>query len=122
MIENKNYIMEHWNEYNIVDSKEDMLKLLNILDAHGENLDKMHDLYMGNTAFCCQIYFNMGGVSSDRETVSVLFDYHVFFTTYESMIEWYKERAEEMEMTLEDFMEYEDIRKTEDGYVVNIGC
>jgi hypothetical protein len=38
------------------------------------------------------------------------------------MIEWYKERAEEMEMTLEDFMEYEDIRKTEDGYVVNIGC
>lgn len=112
----KEYILDHWQQYNIVDSREEMFSLLNILEAHNETLDSMHDVYMGNTEFCCSIFYNMG-VSSDRETVKAIFDHNVFYTSYDAMIQAYKEAAEEEETTLEEYMEFEDIRQTSNGYV-----
>ena len=112
----KQFFLNSWQQYNIVDSREQMLALLNILEAHGENLDTMHDIYMGNSDFCCSIFYNMG-VSSDRETVQAIFEHNVFYTSYDAMIAAYQEAADEEETTLEEYMEYEDIRKTTDGYV-----
>ena len=112
----KEYILNHWQQYDIVDSKEQMLALLNILEAHNETLDSVHDVYMGNTEFCCSIYYNMG-VSNDRETVQAILDHNIFYVSYDALVEACEEDAAENSVTVEEYIAYEDIRETTDGFV-----
>lgn len=114
----KQYILNNWNAYDIVDSIEEMLVLLNILEAHKENLDSLHDVpYQGYTEFCGIV----GTYEDDRDVVSALFEHDVFYETMEDLHRVIMEDIEcsynDGEMTLEEYLETEDIRKTSDGYV-----
>lgn len=107
----KAYIMENWQAYNIVDSKEEMKKLLNILEAHGENLDTFH----AATSGFCGIY---GEFANDRDTAQTLFNFNCFYNSREEMETICREDAEEVcGITLKEYLEGEDIRKTSDGLV-----
>ena len=112
----KNYILSHWNQYNMVDSREEMVKVLNILEAHNENLDTMHDIVMGNTEWLCGIWMT-SNPQTDREVKEILYDFNCFYRTMEEMRESVREMAEDCEMTVDEFLETEDIRKTSDGFV-----
>lgn len=112
----KNYILSHWDQYNMVNTQEEMVKLLNILEAHDENLDTMHDIVMGNTEWLCGIWMN-SAPSTDREVKDILFDFNCFYRTMEEMRESVREIAEDCEMTIDEFIDTEDIRETSDGYV-----
>ena len=35
-------MLDHWEAYDVADSKREFLELLNILQACGENLDSLH--------------------------------------------------------------------------------
>lgn len=106
----KIYILKNWQTYNLVNSQEEMRKLLNILEAHGENLDTLHDA----TNEFCGIY---GAFSCDRDVVQALFDFNCFYNNKEEMEKACQENAEGSGMTLAEYMEYEDIRNTSDGLV-----
>lgn len=41
-INGKQRVLDHWDQYDIVDSKQKMLELLNILQTCDETLDSLH--------------------------------------------------------------------------------
>lgn len=123
----KEYILKHYKEYNLINAKcepmqneEDMLKLLNILEAHDENLDSLHDVaFNGYTEFCGIV----GTFEDDIDTCKALYDFNVFFKNEDELFQFAKEQIEstyneEDEMTAEKYLADEDIRKTSDGYVL----
>lgn len=113
------YYMEHWNEYNLVDSKEDMLRLLNILMVHGENLDTLHDVACNGRDEICGIF---GTYDDDQDVVSTLFEYHHFFLTKDGLMSYIRENALEHGNSLEEEFRYMDVRKSRDGYIVMMHC
>lgn len=130
----KEWLIKHWESYNVTDTKEDFIALLNILQAVGENLDTLHDVYLNCETEFCDILHN-GCWESDREIADTLFEFCTFYTE-EEFIEGILARAEDYE-TSEEWAE--DIRreasddpkdgdndcqitKTEDGYVRRIWC
>lgn len=111
----KNYTLENWGKYNLTDSKQEFIALLNILEAREETLDSLHDVVFNS-------YNNFCGITgscwkSDRDVVKTLFDFHQFFTSKEEFDSVMKENAENSDCTLEEFIEGEDIRYTSDGIV-----
>lgn len=136
----KQYTLDNWYKYNVVDSKKEMLELLNILQAVDETLESMHDVIIyGETEFCD--VFNSEGWSSMRELKDVLFYFDTFYTE-EEFIDYIMNRYQEYKEDEEDIDKYPDleaterircltsdepkdfcdtqISKTEDGYVVRI--
>lgn len=141
MIDNKEYILNNFDKYGIMVSdsfkfnpkkarpltKHEMLGLLNILDAHGENLDSFHDASFNNEMFFCDIY---GSFEDDNDTYNALMQFNAFYTD-EEFINWMLEHIQDEIDTYgnyEDAMQYikdvafdnacdETIVKTEDGYV-----
>ncbi len=113
------YYMEHWKEYNLVDSEEDMLRLLNILMVHEENLDTLHDVTCNGRDEICGIY---GMYEDDQDVVSTLFEYHHFFRTMNELMAYIRENALENGNALEEEFRYTDVRKSRDGYIVMIHC
>lgn len=129
----KKYMIDHWDSYNLVDSREKFIELINILQAVGENLDTLHDCYLnGDNEFCDILH--KGCWESDREIVETLFEFCTFYTEKEfiEMILDRREDAESSEEWAENIrMETSDdpkdnndcqITKTEDGYVRRIWC
>lgn len=142
MIEHKAYILANYDKYGIMVSdsfrfdpekarpltRQEMLGLLNILDAHGENLDSFHDASFNGADFFCEIY---GSFEDDNDTYNALMQFNQFFTD-EEFIDWMLEHIEdEIDNygNYEDAMEFikdvafdnacdESIIKTEDGYVI----
>lgn len=123
----KEYILKHYKEYNLINSKcepmkneKEMLVLLNILEAHDETLDGLHDAaFNGYTEFCGIV----GTFENDIDTCHALYDFNVFFETEEELFHFAKEQVEsiysdEDNMTSEKYLADEDIRKTSDGYVL----
>lgn len=141
MIENKKYILDNFNKYGIMVSdtftfnaekahpitQKEMLGLLNILEAHGENLDSFHDASFNNESFFCEIY---GGFEDDNDTYNALMQFNEFFTDTE-FIDWMLEHIQD---EIDNYGDYNDamdfikkvafdeacdesIIKTEDGYV-----
>lgn len=115
----KQYQLNNWKKYNLVDTKEDFIKLLNILEAHNENLDSLHDVVFNGYDEFCGIY---GSFEDDKETTNTLLDYHRFFKTEEEFKKFVLEECEEMDITYNEYIEDEDIRKTEDGFIQVIYC
>ena len=127
-IQAKDYILSHWDEYNLVDTKEEMLGLLNILQACGENLDSLHDV-------CCNGYSVFADIvgtwDGDRDVVSSLYQFISFFTESE-FIDYMLDRIEDIKY--EEGEPAEEVRswtydeepsdtkvvRTEDGYVVRV--
>ena len=114
-IKRRKYILSNWKAYGIAESEEEMKKILNILEAHDETLDSMHDASMGNRDECCGIFFEPG--EDDRTVVKVLYDFNIFYPSLEEMRKAYEELTEDTDETVAEFVESEDIRKTTDGYV-----
>ena len=130
----KEWLIENWKAYNVTDTKEDFIALLNILQAVGENLDTLHDVYFNCDNEFCDIYHN-GCWESDREIADTLFEFCTFYTE-EEFIEMILDKAEDYEtseewaedMRLEASDDPDDgnndcqITRTEDGYVRRIWC
>ena len=129
----KEYLLSHWKEYDVADTKEEFAALLNILQACGESLDSLHDVYFHGKNEFCDILHN-GCWESDRDIAQTLFEFCTFYTEHE-FIDWILERREDYD----DMAEYaEDMRleatddisgnndvqitKTDDGYVRRIWC
>lgn len=130
----KKWALDHWKDYDLVDTKEEFIALLNILQAVGENLDSLHDVaFIGENEFCDIIH--KGYWETDREVVETLFEFCTFYTEQE-FIENILDRREDYEseeeyvedMRLEASDDPNDgnndcqITRTEDGYVRRIWC
>lgn len=130
----KKWLIDHWEQYDVVDTKESFIELINILQAVGENLDSLHDVCMnGETEFCDAL--NYHGWETDRDVVETLFYFCTFYTE-EEFIAVILDRAEDYETSEEwaEDMRREasddpvngnndcQITKTEDGYVRRIWC
>lgn len=141
MIENKAYIMANYKRYGIRTSdtwkyddnksreltEKEFLGLLNILDAHGENLDTFHDASFNHEQWFCDIY---GSFEDDNDTYNALMQFNAFYTD-EEFIKWMLEHIQDEIDNYGDYNEAmdfiksvafdeacdESIIKTEDGYV-----
>ena len=123
MIEHKGYIMAHWVEYNLADTKEDFLALLNILESMDENIDTLHNaVFNGYDEFAG---YYIADCATDREAVDVLLYFNRFMTVEELKVFLYDSiEYDGMEMTKEcycdnDFSD-DRITRTTDGYVHTI--
>lgn len=138
----KDYILENWQKYDVVDSKQEMLELLNILQACGENLETMHDVLINGYSEWCDCV-NCDGWDDMRDLAATLF-YFCQFYTEDEFIEYIMDRYQEYKDDEEDLEKYPwleaterirsltsdepndfndtQISKTEDGYVVRIWC
>lgn len=125
----KQYLINHWTNYDVVDTKEDFIALLNILQACGETLDSLH--YAVNEF--CDILHN-GCWETDREVTETLFEFCTFYTEQEfinMILERREDYVDETEYVEEMRLEATDdvdgnndcqITKTDDGYVRRIWC
>ena len=139
-IQTKEYIIKNWEKYNLVNTKEEFIQLLNILQACDETIDSLHDVVLnGETEFCDCINYN--GWKSDRDVVDMLFYFCSFYTEKEFIdliIERHQDYIKEEEDDYPEFNaterkrkessdrpeEFSDtqITKTDDGYVIRIWC
>ncbi len=127
----KSYILANWEKYNVVDTKEEFIALLNCLQACGESLDSLHNaVFNGYEEFIDCI--RDGGWESDRDLVDTVFYFCRFFTEQE-FIDYILDKRENYD-TQEEYVEairceasdadedFSDtqITKTDDGYIVRI--
>ena len=129
----KEHMLNNWDKYDLTDTKEDFVALLNILQACGENLENLHDTFLNGKDEFCDIYHN-DCWNNDREIAETLFEFCSFFTESEfiDLILERKEDYENDEEYVQDmFREATDnidgnndvqISKTDDGYVRRIWC
>ena len=131
----KAYCVEHFADYPFgMKDKEEMIALLNILQASGETLDTMHD-----TVFNGRIEFMdiIGRWDTDKDLYDSVLQFNTFFAERE-FVDWMLEKIEELKYDGSDPAEeirswtYNDepsdtiiitdtkIIKTEDGYVVRV--
>ena len=143
MIENKAYILKNFDKYGIQASENvwkkdlhpitqaEMLALLNILDAHGENLDSFHDASFNGYSDFCDIF---GRFENDNDTYNALMQFNKFIPNDE-FADWMLEHIQD---TIDNYDgDYEEamksikevafdencddmIIKTEDGYVHSV--
>ncbi len=124
----KQYLVDNWEMYDLTDSQEEFIAILNILQACGENIDSLHQAYINGEHNFCEI-FHPGGWNSERDIVSALYEYCTFYTEQE-FIDMILDKREDFdsdeeyveEMRCEAFDENPDVQisKTEDGYVVRV--
>lgn len=130
----KQWLLDNWEKYNVTDSKEKFLELLNILQACGESLDTLHDAYLNCENEFCDIFHDRCW-ESDKEIADALFEYCTFFTEedfvnlileryedYESSEKWSEDIRRETSDNLKTGNNDCQITKTEDGYVRRIWC
>ena len=112
----KEHILNHWNEYHIegIKTKDDMVWLLNVLQAHGENLDTFHDAAFNGLREFCGI---VGSFTTDDDTFRALQEFNVFYKTKDELMEIMTENAEDDEVTVEEYMDGEHFVETDDGIV-----
>ena len=108
------YAVLNWEKYNLCDTKDDFIRLMNILEAHGENLDTLHEC---SDIFCGIVFSN---IETDRFVVQALFDYNIVYSDYEHFIEIQKEHAKENDCSLEEELASLDIHTTLTGIVNTI--
>lgn len=123
MVESSNVlyrsIIERYKEFDeLVSSPEEMLKLVNILEAHEETLESLHAFNGGS--FCHAFPENC----EDEDLVSALFEQNKFFYTETEFIDHYGGSLSEGTGPVEGFdflIERKDVIITSDGFVhVNI--
>lgn len=117
-IKQRDYILEHWKDYTLgIDSRNEMLELLNILEYHSKTLDDLHDVcFNGYDEFCGII----GKFESDADVVKALHEYHLFFPDETSFLKYVSLLAKESEMQTEEVLQRESYGQTTDGVVMQI--
>lgn len=130
-ITGKQWVVSHWNQYGInLKNSDEMIALLNILQANGENLDTMHNCVCNGHREFMDIFHNGHGWDSDQELYESILDFNHFFTESE-FIEWILRRMIDLKEDgyddpVEEIREWTEgngdtqIEKTEDGYVVRM--
>lgn len=114
-MQNKAFLLKHWSLYNLTDTKEDFIILLNILEAHEETIDSLHNVVVNGLPSFCDIE---GDFNTDQELVSALFEYHNYFVNEEVMKVAYARNANMINVTVDEYIsQYSDIRLTTDGIV-----
>lgn len=122
----KEYILNHFNEYHITNEKgqpitrADMLALLNILESQGETLESFHDVAFNGDMEFCGIY---GEYNTDSDTYNALTDHHLFLSDAEFidyMLEQIQDYTADGSTDVAEFFKLSDsnIYKTTDGYVI----
>ena len=125
----KEYLVKNWKKYNVADTEEGFIALLNILQACGENLDSLHDVFLNGYVEFCDI-FHGKSFGSDREVADTLLEFCTFYkekefidmildkrTDYETSAEW---SEAVFDATSDNNVNDTQITKTEDGYVVRV--
>lgn len=133
MITAYDYILKHWRDYDLTDTEADFIALLNILEAHGENIDSLHNAVINGHEFFCDYWLR--DVYTDREAVNVIFNFNTFLSVeelkgllYESLAELRADddntREEQDEIFRDEFCDDGNadsiITKTRDGYVHSV--
>lgn len=133
----KAYILNNHDKYGIHNekgellSRDEMLALLNMLEANGENLESLHDASFNNRREFCGIY---GSFDNDDDTYRTMMAFHFFYPTVDDLLEHIETVREEywnddLEENIEyygDFASYfkmmwdDEIIKTSDGWVRRI--
>lgn len=126
------FIIDNWRAYNLTDTRREFIALLNILDAHGETIDSLHEVCT-NDLFC-GIFYN-GEIENDRDVVAALMLNNSFYTpdsfpAYIAEIidnsryngETPAETAETVRTILNEGDGSTLVTRTTDGYVVSVFC
>lgn len=114
----KDYILKHWREYALgIDSQNEMLELLNILEYHEKTLDELHDVCLNGYDEFCGIF---GTFKNDADVVKALHEYHLFFSSESSFLGYVARLAEESKTQIEDVLQRESYGHTTDGIVMQI--
>lgn len=139
MDKQREYILSNWQAYNLTDTKDEFVALLNCLEAYGETIDSLHDVVINGYDEFIGVWHGGGTWESDREVVETVFAFSCFFTLeefkgylYEQLEEakYWDEREEECFKGMNIEMFYRDhftddnpdcqIIKTTDGYVKRV--
>ena len=126
-----NYMVNHWNQYDIADSKKDFIEILNMLQANGETLESLNDCYQNGGRNFMSIFGDV--FESRREIAEAVKQFNVFYTPLDFIAYLLSER-EEIGSTYDDYNDYinyfqdvaagnngdHQIYKTKDGYVRRI--
>ena len=126
------YMLANWQKYNLVDTRDEFIALLNICEALDETIDNIHDVVI-NGGFCgtsaCDYW------ESERDVVESLFYFSTFYTLenfkaflYDELKFAYEEDADGdnygVGLFVDTYIRNEnydcDIVETRDGYVVTI--
>ena len=131
----KAHILNNHDKYGIISpfnfkpiSEKEMLGLLNILEAHGENLDSFHDMAINGGNLFCGIW---GAWGDDSENYSILLDFNIFYSNEDFFDVFIDEHCREaweddLEYNLKEYGDFatyvkeywdSEIVKTSDGYV-----
>lgn len=131
----KKWILDHFDQYGIdLKDKSEMVALLNVLQAAGENLDSFHSCVLnGHREFMDNIHMGCGW-ESDQELYETVME-HSNFIPEEKFISWMIERIDDLKddgfddpaeeircWTYDEEPSDTKIYKTEDGYVVRVWC
>ena len=111
-----NRYLTDWKECGIVDKEGDMKKLVNILQAHGETMDSLKEFIASKEeVFCGFVWIDLP--ETEREVAELLFDHNLFYSTREELFKACCKDKQDTDMSLKEFLDGEDIRKTAPGYV-----
>lgn len=123
----KEYIIRNYSKYHIdgLKNESDMLGLLNILEAHNENLDNLHNV-KPNDMFC-DIFFGCPDIN-DNCVYDALISHNIFYQDENSLIsdlrEFFEDDTDVQAVSDDGLIRYITancydtvITKTSDGYV-----
>ncbi len=132
----KKWILDHFDQYGLGFTKrQEMVELLNILQAAGECLDSMHNCVCNGHREFMDIIHMGHGWESDAELYDSIKEYNAFYTE-EEFIEYIMDRWKDLKdeweegdeepqevihhWTFEGEIADTKVYKTEDGYVVRV--
>lgn len=138
MDKQREYILNNWQAYDLTDTKEEFIALLNCLEAVGETIDSLHDAGFNHYDEFIDVIC-LDGFEDDRAVVEAVFEFCTFFTLedfkgylYEQLddAKYWDEREDEQFKGMNIEMFYRDhftddnpdcqIFKTTDGYVKRV--
>lgn len=124
------YMVNHWQQYDVVNSKSDFIELLNILQANGETLESLNDCYQNDDR---EFMYIIGRWDSRREIAETVKEFNIFYTELD-FISWIISQENEIGSDYDDLNDYinyfqevaagnngdHQIYKTKNGYVRRI--
>ena len=120
--------LDRWSEYDLVDSREEFTRLLNILEANDLDID---DIFNTDLNIYTQFGDILGEFKSYRDVADSLLDFNVFYETKEELMDFIECMAETRDETAEEIFNnamsgsergIEACTETRNGYVWTVWC
>ena len=115
----RQYTMDHWEQYNLVDSKDDFAALINILESHGENIESLHEAVENKEEWFCNY---MDSFCAGRDLANALLSDHSFYDSWNSIYRFIQECADDENIDEFEFAATCPIQVTTDGFVICHQC